>query len=254
MNNLLMSKVIFTGDIHNMSMNGGDQILLRKIDSQNSEVKLCEKFLEILNKYNFKPILFFTAKSIIEEGDFIKYLLKNFNFYVGGHTYSAYKPKLIYRSFYRIFGTYYPIKYLQDMDIRKTKKIIEEKLEIDCCLWRNHAYFNDDNTNALLVKNKFKLVSNLVDTNIHKPINKENITLLPINTFPDHEFLSHSTDHSIDWSLEKWYKLNLSQIKKILINKGTATLLTHPLCIYLEDRYESFENFVYSIKKLQSSI
>ena len=55
----------------------------------------------------------------------------------------VHKPKLIYRSFYRIFGTYYPIKYLQDMDIQN-KKIIEEKLEIDCCLWRNHAYFNDD--------------------------------------------------------------------------------------------------------------
>ena len=48
MNNLLMSKVIFTGDIHNMSMNGGDQILLRKIDSQNSEVKLLKNSLRYL--------------------------------------------------------------------------------------------------------------------------------------------------------------------------------------------------------------
>ena len=246
----LDQKIIFTGDIHNMTMNGGDQLLLRKFDKENSEVKLCKKFLKILNKYNFKPILFFTGKAIIEEEEYIRYLLKNFDFYLGGHTYNAYKPKLFYRSCYRLFGTYYPLKYLQDIDIKKTKHIIKKKLGININSWRNHAYFNDKNTNNLLTKNNFKLVSNLVDLKINKPFYENNLTILPINTYPDHEFLSHSTDHSSDWSLFKWYDLNYKIVKNILHNNGTATLLTHPLCLYLEDKYCSFENFVSSLKKL----
>ena len=250
MNNPLNQKIIFTGDIHNMTMNGGDQILLRNFDSVNTEVKLCKTFLEILNKYDFKPILFFTAKAIIEEEDYIKFLLKNYDFYVGGHTFSAYKPKLLYRSLFRLFGTYYPLKFFQDIDIKKTKQIINDKLAVNTVLWRNHAYFNDKNTNELLMKNNFKIVSNLVDLNIHRPFDKDNITVLPINTYPDHEFLFHSTDHLSDWSLAKWYDLNFEQIKNILQNNGIATLLTHPLCIYLEDKFASFENFVISLKNL----
>ena len=67
MNNLLMSKVIFTGDIHNMSMNGGDQILLEKLIVKIQKL-LCENSLRYLIN-TISNQFYFTAKSIIEEGD-----------------------------------------------------------------------------------------------------------------------------------------------------------------------------------------
>lgn len=250
MNNLLKQKIIFTADIHNMTMKGGDQKLIK--DDNITEVKLCYTFLEVMNKYGFKPILFFTGKSILEELDDIKYLMKNYNFYIGGHTYNAYKPKIIFRSFYRLFKTFYPLKFIQDLDIKITKKIFLNKLNVEIIYWRNHAYFHDKNTNDLLKNNGFELVSNIVDLQYYIPKKKNNLVLLPINTFPDHEYLDHSTDHSSNWTLDHWYKANLIQINKILSKKGLATLLTHPLCIYLEDNFNSFDEFVSKVNKMKS--
>jgi hypothetical protein len=247
---MIDQKIIFTGDIHHMSMNGCDQIDLSKIDKNISEVKLCNKYLEILNYHGFEPILFFTGKCLIEELSEIKYLMKNYKFYFGGHTYNAYKPKIIFRSFYRIFGTYYPFKFLQNMDISYTKKLFYEKLGVDIKIWRNHAYVQDKNTNKLLKLNGIDYVSNDVNLSLHKPYIVNQIKSLPINTYPDHENLIHSADHKINWDLNLWYQKNINQIKYILDNDGTATILAHPLCLYLEDKLNTFDDFVKKAKNL----
>ena len=124
MNDIILEKIIFTGDIHNMSMDGSDQKQALKINSGVTEVNTCEEYLRILNKYDFKPILFFTARCVIEEGNKIKSLMNKYNFFIGGHTYNAYKPKLLFRSFYRLFKTYYPLKIIQDFDIKISKKYL----------------------------------------------------------------------------------------------------------------------------------
>ena len=249
MNSLLNQKIIISGDIHHMSMNGHDQILLGE-KSSVTEVTLCEPFLELVNHYGFKPILFFTAHCVIEEYALIKKLINNYQFYIGGHTYSAYRPKIIFRALYKLFGTYYPIQYLQNLDISLTKKVFREKLDLEIDIWRNHAYFNDKNTNKILLKNGFKIVSNLVDLDQYIPFLDEGILKLPINTFPDHEYLSHSNDHNVNWTIQKWYESNISQIKKILLKGGKPTLLTHPLCLYLENNFKNFDQFLSTINKL----
>ena len=251
---MINQKIIFTGDIHHMGMGGCDQKDILKKDKDISEVKLCNKYLEILNFYGFKPILFFTGKCLIEELSEIKYLINNYKFYIGGHTYSAYKPKIIFRSFYRIFGTYYPLKFLQNMDIRYTKELFKKKIGVDIKVWRNHAYFQDKNTNKLLKLNGIDFVSNVVNQSLHRPYIVDQVTSLPINTYPDHENLIHSADHEINWNLNLWYKKNYIQIKHILNKNGTATILAHPLCLYLEDKLNSFENFVKKIKKLKNNL
>ena len=247
---MLNQKIIFTGDVHHMSMGGCDQEDVLKKDRNISEVKLCNEYLEILNYHGFKPILFFTGKCLIDELEEIKYLLKNYKFFVGGHTYNAYKPKIIFRSFYRLFGTYYPLRFLQDLDIKYTKKLFLKKTNINIKYWRGHAYFQDKNTNELLKKNDIQIVSNDVNQNLLRPFIANKITSLPINTYPDHEYLAHSRDHQTNWDLNLWYKNNYSKIKEILESDGLATILAHPLCLFLEDEFESFGNFVLSLKKL----
>jgi hypothetical protein len=251
---MIDQKIIFTGDIHHMGMGGCDQEDVLKKNKYISEVKLCNEYLEILNYHGFKPILFFTGKCLIEELTEIKYLIKNYKFFVGGHTYSAYQPKIIFRSFYRLFGTYYPLRFLQNLDIKYTKQIFLKRINIDIKYWRGHAYFQDKNTNKLLKKNGIEYVSNDVNLSSYKPYIVDQIKSLPINTYPDHENLTHSADHEINWDLNLWYQKNIDQIKHILDKDGTATILAHPLCLYLEDKLISFENFVKKVKDLKNNL
>jgi hypothetical protein len=69
----------------------------------------------------------------------------------------------------------------------------------------------------------------------------------PINTLPDHENLIHSDECQGGIHVSKWVDKNINYVKNIKKKNGTATLLLHPLCMFLENEF-------YYMKKLLSNI
>ena len=69
----------------------------------------------------------------------------------------------------------------------------------------------------------------------------------PINTLPDHENLPHSTEHKKGMNPSHWVDMNVDYVKNIVKEGGIATLLLHPLCMFLEDEF-------YFMKKILSTI
>ena len=67
---------------------------------------------------------------------------------------------------------------------------------------------------------------------------------MPINTLPDHENLLHSTDHEGGVQADVWVQENIKCIQRVLNKKGVATLLLHPLCMYLEDDFKSMKKLL----------
>ena len=244
----MKNSIWLTGDVHHMSMNGTDHILLNKNSIKTTEVDLCEPYLEISNQYGFKPTLFFSGKSVEQESDKIQKLLSKYKFCIGGHTYSTYQPILFSKISKKLFGSPYYSRRIQYNDIKKTRDIIINKLGVKINYWRNHAYLSDRYTNNILSKEGFTRVSNKVDTKL-KSIEKihDNLYSYPINTLPDHENLPHSTEHKKGMNPSHWVDMNVDYVKNIVKEGGIATLLLHPLCMFLEDEF-------YFMKKMLSTI
>jgi hypothetical protein len=241
----ISNSIWLTGDVHHMSMKGTDHLLLSKKNIKTTEVDLCDPYLEICNQYGFKPTLFFTGKSIEQESKKIQKLISKYKFNIGGHTFATYQPILFSKFSRKLFGSPYYSKQNQYNDIIKTKNIINKKLGVKIKYWRNHAYQFDKYTNNILSQEGFTRVSNIVDTKLNF-IEKisNNLFSYPINTLPDHENLPHSIEHKNQIDPNIWLSKNIKYVKNIINHDGTATLLLHPLCMFLED------NFSFMIKLL----
>ena len=236
-----------TGDVHHMSMHGSDQVLN---GINKTEVELCEPYLEISNHYGFKPTLFFSGKSIKEEVEKVQELVSKYTFSIGGHTYSTYQPIILSKISRKLFNSPYFLKWFQKNDINKTSDIIENQLDYKIKYWRNHAYQSDVHTNQILSKKGFTRVSNEVDLKVinYKKIYKR-LDSYPINTLPDHENLPHSTEHEYQIDPYVWVEKNVEYVKNILNNDGTATLLLHPLCMFLENNFSFMKELLSKIAK-----
>ena len=130
-----------------------------------------------------------------------------------------------------------------------SKKIIKKRIGVDIIYWRNHGYRSDKNTNKILDSLNFKYVSNDVNQqSYYEEIKLNNLISRPINTFPDHENLHHSSEHKGGINPDEWVSLNTINIKKIIKDKGLATLLLHPLCMYLENEFTYMKKLLYNLK------
>jgi ribosomal protein L15E len=127
----------------------------------------------------------------------------------------------------------------QKKDIIKTKNIIKKKLGINIIHWRNHGYRSDKFTNEILESLNFRYVSNEVNEKKYfEEFILNDLKSRPINTLPDHENLPHSKEHEGGLSPEKWVILNSKKVKEMKKKNGIASLLLHPLCMYLEDDFQ----------------
>jgi peptidoglycan/xylan/chitin deacetylase (PgdA/CDA1 family) len=221
-----------------MSLRTKDQRLL---PPGTTEVDCMEAYLEIAGKYKLKTTLFLTGKAVKEEGAKIRKLLSPGLTEVGGHTYSAFRPRLIYGAASRLLGLSNGPRSVQKRDIRLTVRIISEKLGIRIRSWRDHSYRHDKNTYPLLHENGIEFVSDEVQPlRTEFPDYMDGVYSIPINTTPDHENLSHS-EFEPALSAEEWLDKIIQQAEHILARKGLAVILAHPSCMFIEDRLKTFE-------------
>ncbi len=250
--------ICLTGDIHH-HMGTPDQRKLEK-----SEIKAGVEYSEIAKEHNIKANLFLTGKSIRnKEAD---ELLKLNNIEIGGHTWSAFRPRWIHYPlkllWKKILKKSYAPSLIQERDIKKTINIIEEKTGKKPVSWRTHAYRSDEITWKLLEKNGIKIFSDELNPNRIKPYKIKNSKLisLPLNVMPDHEHLYHGnrTPQHVrkeikrgrkykftqeSYHIDKYFEIIKKQIKEIKEKGGVATVLLHPACMKVADNFKQFKEF-----------
>ncbi len=244
--------IFLTGDVHfrNEKLFGDQRFMAI------SEVEAAKKYIHIAERYGVKATLFFTGKSVEEDPDAMKEILKIKNIEIGGHTYNAYQPEILYRLFKRFHAPINGPEWWQERDIRKTVEAIGDVTGVNIVSWRNHAYRYDEYTYNILIRYGIKVVSNDVapQKKFSEKLNNGMFSL-PINTTPDHEHLYHGEKKYIEgvkefygkysrgifYFIDKWLEVIEEEIKAIESAGGCAALLCHPSCMEAADGMETFD-------------
>lgn len=263
--------ICVTGDIHHTSLRTNDQVYLNKTCNDkkglDTEVKISNKFLELAERYGIKITFYVTGLTIKQEWNDFKYIADSPLVELGGHTYSGIPLSGWEKIKYRIKGikppshksNYGSLRY-QRRDIIKTLEAIRHKAGRGVLSWRSHGYVHDENTYRLLKSFGLKFISDEISSVNIKPYTiKEGLISHPINVIPDHDHIFHAhrdmafcssaklRGYGADefgcesYCVEEWGELVKKQVSNIDKAGGVATVLIHPLCQFLSDRFKTAE-------------
>jgi hypothetical protein len=147
--------------------------------------------------------------------------------------------------------------------VRRTSATIERLTGQRIRSWRNHAYCFDCHTPHVLAGAGIRVWSDEVNRDRVGPhLHTSGVTILPINTTPDHEHLYHG-----DQTLETvpaegrpqyndshgWRESVSRQAELIVARGGVATILAHPLCMKVVDDWRTFERLCASLSRFPSA-
>ncbi len=245
--------ICITGDVHHASLGTGDQAC-----SDIDEAESARLYTAVCEEYGVRPTLYFTGRIFEEEWDRLSSWLDPSKLEIGGHTYDAFEPALLHRIWRKLTGNYNGPRWYERRQIRKTVEAVEERCGVRIRSWRNHAYFHGPNTAALLAAEGLLSCSDFVTAPGVSPFRDEHgLWHFPINVIPDHEHLYHGerTPREVarwvrryvwrdaygplSFDAETWRRMVLDHIEYNEARGVTSTILLHPLCMYLLDRFET---------------
>lgn len=231
--------IFLTGDVHEMAEGAHDQ---RRLPRGWTEVKVCERYLELANSYLIRPTLFFSACAVENETSFIRSMLERYDFEIGGHDVSMNNHQIVRGLSRRILRLANGPYWLQKMDMAATIKCILSNLTVPITSWRNHAYRMDENTYRIAKELGITCVSNKVSGIDGQIREVDGIMEAPINTLPDHESLGHGvhSNQRIFNSAEGWVDQIAGQVEYHRAHEIHSVILAHPLCMFIEDRFQAF--------------
>lgn len=235
--------IVLTGDVHEKLRGAQDQRF-----TSRSEFGLAADYAPIAAQHGLKVTLFVTARAISTNTKLVNSLLETGNVEVGGHGWDALRPQWWHGGLNRLIGSPHGPAWLQRRMIRRTCTVIQNLTGQPVQSWRNHAYRHDPYTPRLLAAAGIKVWSDAVEPAMPGPAqHPDGVTVLPINTLPDHENLLHgtrtsgSTNAHSSYTPEKWCELVCSQVQTIVSRGGTATILAHPICMKICNDWETFD-------------
>jgi len=246
--------VCITGDVHHMSMETRDQEYMDR-----TEVQAAIEYADIAAEYDVPVTLFCTGKCAIEEPDRMDRLASMANVEVGGHNYWGFTTPVhsAWRALGKLtgdrIGSWNGPRPFQAYEIRKTLAALES-VGARVTAWRDHAYRHDRHTLGLLADHGITHFSDPVEPggNVRE---REGVTVVPINTPPDHEHVYHAyrTPESVSKSdfsgpfgdeshaVEEWLDWVCDSVRDNTDADRPATVLAHPACMRLADGLEAFE-------------
>lgn len=197
---------------------------------------------------------------------------------IGGHTYSGIPAGKIYKLWCKITKGYLPTHsptygspFKQKIDIKKMIEIVKKKTGLNIISWRSHGYIHDKNTYIILSKMGIKIVSDEISSKkIYPEEIKKGLISVPINVIPDHDHIYHAhrdenfvekakkvgygkDDFGIDsYDIKKWGEMVKKQVYEIEKKGGIATILMHPLCMYLSDEFKTAEKLIEFFSKFDT--
>ena len=243
------SMIFLTGDVHHQDRRMTDQ----RLAPGESEVSVTRRYLEIANSHGVTPTLFFTGLAVQQETTRIEQMMKEHEFEIGGHTYSANRQRWLLAASRRLLHLANGPRWVQKRDMAATIAVMERRLGLRIVSWRNHAYRMDGNTYPLAAELGIGQVSNAV-------VGPEcgmrligGVLELSINTFPDHESLGHDSHRRRFATARDWAETVFEQVEYQQSRGLPSVILAHPLCMFVEDQFAAFEKLCAALSKLPTA-
>jgi hypothetical protein len=249
--------IVLSGDVHQW-IDSADRAYATETESA-----LALEYARIAGSHGLKVTLFVTGLAVIEDPASVRALLDQENVEVGGHGWDSFRPAWRYRVLNKLFGSPHGSSSMQARMVRRTCGTIEPVSGQRVLSWRNHAYTFDARTPRVLAEAGVRVWSDEVDLDRLGPHGATSgITVLPINTTPDHEHLYHGGqtvetipavkqpqyDHP-----DGWREALLQQAESIVARGGVATILAHPLCMKVADDWQTFDRLCSSLSRYPSA-
>jgi len=253
--------ICLTGDVHHASLATNDQKHIA--DPGLTEIRITEQYVRLLEKHGVKATLYVCGRCFVEEWPDLTPVATHPLVEVGGHMFNARFPRECFDAYGEQTGLWNGPRWFQDWDIRRNAEVVREAMGYDLVSWRAHSYMVDANTYELLASHGIRLVSDAVEADNVRPKRIEHgLISHPMNTIPDHDHLyhAHRTEAyvaeanrrgygeddfgAVSHTIEAWGDLVLAQRRAIEERGGVATILAHPVCMYLADRFATFERLL----------
>lgn len=259
--------ICLTGDVHHMSLCTKESKYLPR---GMTEVQVAQQYVRLLEKHEVKATLYVTGMCFVNERKALEPVVKSPLVEVGGHSFWARQPRRFFDWYGRKTGNWNGPRWFQAWDIRRNIAVCERLAGYRPVSWRAHSYKFDRNTYPLLAKHGVKCVSDAIEANTVKPkVIEAGLISHPMNVIPDHDHLYHAhrtpefvaaanargygADDfgAVSYAIEEWGELVLEQAERIDQAGGLATILAHPICMYIADEFKTFERILENVKSKQ---
>lgn len=255
--------ICLTGDIHHSSLKINEQSFIP--DSEDSEVRIAVRYLRMVEQFGLKLTFYVTGKTLKEEWREFRPIARSALVEIGGHTYGGLPRSFLSRLRSRISGrptvshAATPGSYRSQM--RDTMRMItaaESKTGSRIVSWRSHGLVFDRHTYPILKQAGIHFISDDLSWNkLFPEITPEGLISHPINVIMDHDHIYHAhrtrayvEQQKKNWTfaadptresypIERWADIVEEQVRKIDKAGGVATILMHPLCMYIADRFKT---------------
>jgi hypothetical protein len=217
-----------------------------------------------------KVTLYVTGKALRQEWRVLREVVVRDNVEIGGHNDNPYYAFAVHYCAERLFGTWYGPRWFEEFDIRRALATVRSRARRPSLAWRNHAFRVGPLTYAMLERNGIRAVSDTVDRARAGPyhLDGRRLVVFPINTLPDHEHVLHGWwtrmvaaeargadafgPYCEPVTVERWLEIVEGQVQEIVGRGGDATILAHPLCMYLADGLRVFDALCGSLARLST--
>jgi peptidoglycan/xylan/chitin deacetylase (PgdA/CDA1 family) len=243
-----------------MSMGTRDQAYMDR-----TEVEVAIEYAEIAAEYNVPVTLFLTGKTAVEEPEHVERLAAMDNVEIGGHNYWAFTTPIhkgwraVEMLSSGVVGSWSGPRPFQRYEIRRTISLLNEH-GADVTAWRDHAYRHDRYTPELLADVGITHFSDVLGPD-ERVREEDGVTVVPVNTPPDHEHVYHAfrtpgSETVVGFQgpfggrsvpIEEWVEWTVERIEAVRSDGSVATVLAHPACQWLADRFNSFEDLVIAV-------
>lgn len=253
--------ICLTGDVHHKSLMTNDQKCIQ--EPGLTEIQITGWYLKLLEKYDVKSTLYICGRSFTEEWEDLEPIAAHPLVEVGGHMFNARFPRECFDAYGEPTGLWNGPRWYQEWDIRRNVEVVRDAMACDIVSWRNHSYKVDANSHELFAANGLKLVSDAVKAdNLWPERIAHGLISHPMNVIPDHDHLYHAhRTHeyverinkleygaddfgAVSYTINEWGELVLQQAQRIDARGGIVTILAHPLCMYLADRFKTLERLL----------
>jgi len=249
--------ICLTGDVHHDSLGWSDQKFLRARRPDLSEIKVSVEYVRLCEKHGVKCTLYTTGKTLAEQWDAFGPIAGSAVVEVGGHTYGALEATSGPHG--RSHGTYDQ----QRQDVAQMVSIARQRLGKDIVSWRGHGLVRDEHTYKILWEMGIRYISDEVNWDkTHPERLAEGLISHPLNVIMDHDHLYHAdrTPESVkrtqarwpshygpvseSYPIGDWARIVEDQVRRIEEEEGVATVLMHPICMFLVDEFQTLERLL----------
>jgi peptidoglycan/xylan/chitin deacetylase (PgdA/CDA1 family) len=253
--------ICVTGDIHHTSLKINEQRFIT--EPGDSEAAVAARYLRFAEEMGVKLTFYATGRTLREEWRTFEPIARSPLVEIGGHTYNGLPRTLPSRlrelvtgipgvSHSNSHGSY----RRQRRDVERMIAVARERTGRQLLSWRSHGLVRDANTYRILHELGIRFISDDLDWNKSRPERlAEGLISHPMNVIMDHDHIyhAHRTPEYVErqkrnwgfsddptresYPIEEWRRIVERQVQAIEAAGGLATVLMHPLCMYVADRF-----------------